>query len=609
MGMQHPEETPTIFGLDVKLTGTVIGTAESVDYSSGQKTTKVNTCHNAFDGNLNTFFASWERSYTWAGLDLGSPHVITRVGWSPRNDGQGEGRVVLGVFEGANSPDFMDALPLYVITEPGTIGTISYAAVNCSKGFRYVRYIGPSDARCNIAELEFYGHQGEGNDSLLYKVTNLPTVSIHTLNGEIPYDKEHQIVSQLTIVSDSGLLSEPGTTRERGNASRGFPKKPYRIKFDKKQHVLDAPAKAKKWTLINNYGDKTLMRNLLAFELSKRLGMPYTPYGTLVDVMLNGEYKGCYQLCDQVQVHKKRVDIEEMTTQDNQGTELTGGYLIEIDAYASSEASWFMSSKNNPVTIKSPDEDSITSQQYDYIRARFNTLEKSWRTYLDKNTFLRHFLVGELSGNTDTYWSVFMYKERDDEMFYTGPVWDFDLAFENDNRTYPVNNKSDYIYRSGGSCAGNMKTFVDNIVIKDAASKAQLVEIWDEARQNGLNEANMVAFIDSLEEVLQQSQQLNFKRWPIMNQKVHQNPRLWGSFAAEVENVRRFMRERIAWMDNRLNYVFVPNAIASTHIDFFQPYQVFTLQGKACGEELKGLPPGIYIVRQGAAARKVAVGL
>ena len=283
---------------DEKLTGRPIGTEVSVDYSNGSASTTVNTVAMAFDGDLNTCFASYDRSYTWAGLALGKPYVISRVGWSPRNDGLGEGRVVLGVFEGANSEDFMDALPLYIISERGTIGLISHADVTCSKGFRYVRYVGPADARCNIAELEFYGHEGEGDESHLAQLTNLPTVSIHTLNNEIPYDKEHQIVSQLTIISDNGtkLLSEPGTTRERGNASRGFPKKPYRIKFDKKQRVLDAPAKAKKWTLINNYGDKTLMRNLLAFELSKRLGMTYTPYGTAVDVLLNGEYKGCYQL-------------------------------------------------------------------------------------------------------------------------------------------------------------------------------------------------------------------------------------------------------------------------------------------------------------------------
>ena len=595
---------------DDKLTGTVIGTLESVDYSNtSAPSLTVNTRDCAFDGDLKTFFASYERSYTWTGLDLGTPHVITRVGWSPRNDSQGEKRVLLGVFEGANREDFMDALPLYVIDEKGTIGTISYADVNCSRGFRYVRYVGPSDARCNIAELEFYGYAGEGDDSHLYQVTNLPTVTIHTLNGEIPYDKEHDIVSQLTIISDNGtkLLSEPGGTRERGNASRDFPKKPWRIKFDKKQNVLDAPAKAKKWTLINNYGDKTLMRNLLAFELSHRMGMSYTPYGTAVDVLMNGEYKGCYQLCDQIDINKNRVPITEMTPEDNDGDALTGGYLIEVDAYANKETSWFNSNKGNPVTIKSPDDNEITPQQSQYIKNYFNTMEQQWSTYLDLNSFLRHFLVGELSGNTDTYWSVYMYKERNDSKLYTGPVWDFDLAFNNDKRIYPVNQKTDYIYRSGGSCAGKMKTFVDNIVVSNNAAKQQLLQIWDEVRQAGLTETNVVSFIDDWEQQLQQSQRLNFLRWPILSQRVHQNPQALGSYAKEVDVVRQYMKERIAWMDKKLGYTYEPSGIQETRLDMSKPLQIFTLSGQPCGQSLQNLSPGIYVVKQGQQARKIVV--
>ena len=598
-----------VYGDDL-LKGTVIGTIETVNYqNSSDRSNTVNTRKNAFDGDLNTFFASYDRSYTWTGLDLGSAHVITRVGWSPRNDGVGEQRVVLGVFEGANREDFMDALPLYVIPENGKIGMMSYADVQCSRGFRYVRYIGPADARCNIAELEFYGHPGAGDDSHLYQVTNLPTVSIHTLNNEIPNDKVNQVVSQLTIISDDGtnLLSEPGATRERGNASRDFPKKPYRIKFDKKQNVLDAPAKAKKWTLINNYGDKTLMRNLLAFELSRRMGLSYTPYGTAVDVLLNGEYKGCYQLCDQVEIDKNRVAITEMTPEDNQGSALTGGYLIEVDAYANQEKSWFNSNKGNPVTIKSPDEDEITANQKQYIRNFFNQMENNWAAYLDLNSFLRHFLVGELSGNTDTYWSVFMYKQRDENLMHVGPVWDFDLAFHNDKRIYPVNTKSDYIYRSGGSCAGNMRNFVDNIVVKDAAAKRKMLEIWDEARQSGLTEENLLAYIDHWATVLQQSQHLNFLRWPILNQKVHQNVVAKGSFQAEVDVVKTFMKERIAWMDKKLGYTYKPNGINELRLDMAQPYQVFSLSGQPYGSSVDNLPPGIYVVRQGTAAKKIVV--
>lgn len=598
-----------VYGDDL-LMGTVIGTTETVNYqNTSDRSNTVNTRENAFDGNLNTFFASWERSYTWTGLDLGEAHVITRVGWSPRNDSQGEKRVLLGVFEGANREDFMDALPLYVIPENGKIGTMSYADVQCSRGFRYVRYIGPADARCNIAELAFYGHPGAGDNSRLYQVTNLPTVSIHTLNGEIPYDKEHQIVSQLTIISKDGtkLLSESGTTRERGNASRDFPKKPWRIKFDKKQNVLDAPAKAKKWTLINNYGDKTLMRNLVAFEVSRRMGMAYTPYGTAVDVLLNGEFKGCYQLCDQVTINKNRVNITEMTPDDNQGIALTGGYLIEVDAYAYNEKSWFNSNKGNPVTIKSPDEDEITANQKQYIRNFFNKMENQWSVYLDVNSFLRHFLVGEFSGNTDTYWSVFMYKERDEDLLRVGPVWDFDLAFNNDQRIYPVNNHKDYIYRDGGSCAGNMKTFVDNIVVKDATAKRQLVEIWDEARRSGLTEENLLACVDHWASELEQSQRLNFLRWPVLNQRVHQNPPIKGSFQAEVEVVRTFIKERLLWMDKKLGYTYIPNGINELRLDMAQPYQVYSLSGQPYGNSIESLPSGIYVIRQGIKTQKIVV--
>ena len=546
-----------------------------------------------------------DKNNNWSGLDLGAPHVITKVGWASSKP------VQLGVFEGANSPDFMDALPIYLIEENADDAGMTYADISCSRGFRYVRYFSPASARGQVPELEFYGHQGEGDDSHFFQVTNLPTVVIHTLNDEKPYDKVHEIVSQLSIISDNGtkLLSEPGTIRERGNASRDFPKKPYRIKFDKKQHVLNAPAKAKKWTLINNYGDKTLMRNLLAFELSRRLGMPYTPFGTAVDVLLNGEYKGCYQLCDQIQVHKNRVEVTEMKPEDNEGSALTGGYLVEVDAYAKSEKLWFKSANGNPVTIKSPSEDSITVEQKNYIIDHFNTMEWDLDRYLDKNTFLRHFLVGELSGNTDTYWSVYMYKERDDEKMYTGPVWDFDLAFDNDQRTYPVCDKSDFIYRSGGSCTGNMKLLADIVALQNDESQSMMLDIWDEARHRNLTEESLVAYIDKLESELDHSQRLNYLRWDNLNKKVHQNVKTWGSYKAEVENVRRFMKERLQWMDHRLCYTYIPsgNGIQDIHVDMTQPYEVYSLSGQSCGHSLDALRPGIYIIRQASKSRKVVI--
>ena len=84
-----------------------------------------------------------------------------------------------------------------------------------------------------------------------------------------------------------------------------------------------------------------MMRNILAFEISRRVGAKYTPYCQPVDVIFNGEYRGCYQLCDQLDVREGRVDITEMKPQDNSGEALTGGYLIEVDANAGTEPCHF----------------------------------------------------------------------------------------------------------------------------------------------------------------------------------------------------------------------------------------------------------------------------
>lgn len=554
---------------DTPLTGTVIGTELSYDYSSGRQSTTVNTRENAFDGDLSTYFASYQRSGTWVGLDLGAPHVITRVGWSPRNDAFGPRRTQLSVFEGANREDFLDAVPLFMTSEQGEVGSMSYADVRVTRAFRYVRYVGPNDSRCNVAEVAFYGDLSEGSDDRFYQLTNLPVVVVHVEDAREPVNKTTELPAYVSIISKDGakILSDTCSFRLRGNASKDFPKKPYRLKFDQKHHVLGSPAKAKKWTLINNYGDKTLMRNILAFDLSRRLGLAYTPFCQPVDLVVNGEYKGCYQLCDQIEVHKDRVEIDEMDATCSNGDELTGGYLIEVDAYAYDEACYFYSNKGNPVTIKSPDSDVILSAQKNYIKRAFNNLEtalfasnykdetRGYRRYLDLDSFLRHFLVGELSGNTDTYWSMYLYKPRSEEQFFVGPVWDFDLAFENDNRTYPICNQQDYIYASKGSYAGEMRSFVNRIVKTDANASRQLKDMWAELRLSRVIDVDSLqSLVDQQAELLESSQQLNFKRWNIMNSYVHQNPRLWGSYANEVKNVRDYIARRVQWMDKKLGF-------------------------------------------------------
>lgn len=558
-------------GPDGSLPGAIIGTKYSVDYGNGSQSTTVNTKANVFDRKFETFFASHERSMTWVGLDLGEKHVITKIGYAPRN-GHAK-RVMLAVIQGANKHDFSDAVPIHVIQEPGKQGEMNFATVNCSRGFRYVRYVSPNDVRCNLAELAFYGNKGEGNDTQFYQVTNLPTVVINTHQGAEVTSKEQEISSNVYVIGDNGKYMHYGEKtgiRGRGNASWGFAQKPYRLKFDKKTKLLDAPAEAKKWTLISPYGDKSLMRNMLAFEISRRVGAKYTPYCQPVDVIFNGEYRGCYQLCDQIDVRKGRVDIKEMKPEDNTGEALSGGYLIEIDANASSEPCHFWSSKGIPVTIKSPDDDKITSQQKKYIQEAFNNLEtrvfsdnfihESWGyyKYFDIDSFLKHFIVGELSGNTDTYWSTYMYKERGDDKIYTGPVWDFDIAFDNDSRTHTeLNNPTGYLYSSGtASFAGgnNMQQFVTRIVKLDPVANARLKEMWAELRNSGvITPESLVQWVNDTEQYLDQSQKLQYTRWNNLNFNVNMNYQALGSYPAEVDVVRKFINRRVTDLDKIIN--------------------------------------------------------
>lgn len=619
-----------------KLTGTPIGTSEGFNYELGA--VEYDIAYRLFDGDHNTYFATYERSYTWAGLDLGTPHVITRVGWAPRKDPIATGRVVLAVIQGANRPDFLDALPLYIITEEGAYDRMDYGDVDCSRGFRYVRYVGPNDARCNLAELEFYGIPGEGDDSHLFQFTNLPTVAINTVDSEEPYDKEHEIESNVIIIDNHRIdTDKPAGVRERGNASRAFPKKPWRIKFDKKQQILNAPASAKKWTLINNYGDKTLMRNIISFEIARRLGMEYVPFCRPVDVVLNGEYKGCYQLCDQVDVRPSRVDVTEMETSDIRLPELTGGYLLEIDGYADQEApdEWFMTSRGLPVTIKSPD-DGGTEEQYNYIKDYMNYFEEllyaadfadqvsGYRSVLDIDSFLKHFITGELSGNTDTYWSTYIYKDRNDPTLYVGPVWDFDLGFDNDNRTYPVDQFSTYLFdTSSASAAGSMREHVRRIIYRDPATRSDITRIWSLARNDrSLTAGSLNEYVDATAELIGASQRLNFMRWPILNQMVHQNPRALGSFDAEVNAVKQYITKRFTRLDALMHYdpdlsSVGENTVAGSFVkvegrrivgDSY--FEVFSLDGVRVyeGDAATGeLALGIYIVRQGHDATKVAI--
>jgi hypothetical protein len=162
-----------------------------------------------------------------------------------------------------------------------------------------------------------------------------------------------------------------------------------------------------------------------------------------------------------------------------------------------------------------------------------------------------------------------MYKQRNDDKFYFGPVWDFDIAYDNDSRTYPVNNKTDWVYRSGGSAANGVKNLIDRM-IADPELYKELRETYSYYRDYGIiTEEKLLKVVDDYVLELDQSQVLNFKRWDIINKWVHMINHNTGSYQGEVNIVKNFISKRIAWMDAKLNYV--PNPVSPITIRFNKP--------------------------------------
>lgn len=535
----------------------------------------------AFDGDGNTFYMSNQASHAWVGLDLGSKHIITRFRWL-NSPGTYDMKFYIpwayktvkkafsfqAIIEGANSSDFSDAVPLYMITEESSVASWQETLIKTTRGFRYVRYVGPNSSFGKISDIEFYGFEGAGDDSQLYQISNLPTVSVHVTTGEDPINKVDELLSYSSVVSESGtkIVEGSSTLRLRGNSTMKFDKKPYRLKFDEKQKMPSCSYKARKWCLVPNLDDKSLMRNMIGFEVSQSVGLEYTPYCQPVDLVVNGEYKGNYQLCDLVSVNKNRIDIEEIDTEAHSDASQFG-WFIEIDKLANEEptGNWFNSAKGIPVTIKSPDSKEINSLYLDAIKTHFDKLEScvynaqldtltGVRHYLDMDSFERYFLASEFMVNSDAYHSIFLHKHIKDDRFYVGPVWDLNLSMNNDSRFYDVNSRKRWSYFESSADAGTIRTFLTKMFDNDPTILQEVKNLWATIRNSDAVSTDRLLFvIDSLATDLHSSQEQNFKRWDVLSDKLFWNKYSYGSFQGEINALKNAISGRVNWMDGMLN--------------------------------------------------------
>ena len=287
-------------------------------------------------------------------------------------------------------------------------------------------------------------------DAMSYSGT-LPVMFINT-EGAVPITSKEEYVYADYYVDNMGIegIENVGSQdapqlmeiRGRGNYTwSDFDKKPYRIKLDQKTPLLGMK-RNKHFALLAHPDDKLgFLRNTVGFELSRRLGLAWTPAQQPVEVVLNGDYLGLYMLTEIIRVEPDRVNITEQANYETNRFLITGGWLVEIDNYLEEEQIRTVEGNGNSIwsTYKSPE--LLSDEQRTYLTGLINTANaaiyvndktnNSWEKYIDPDTLACFYLTQELLDDTESFHgSCYWHKENGDStriMF--GPVWDFGNAF------------------------------------------------------------------------------------------------------------------------------------------------------------------------------------
>ena len=375
--------------------------------------------------------------------------------------------------------------------------------------------------------------------------TGLPFVILDTPGGApITSKTEWMEGATLTILNPDLSVDYQGTlsVKGRGNSTwTQFPKKPYALKLDGKSEILGMP-RHKRWCLLANWMDRTMIRNDVAFEISRRTGLDWTPSGRFVELILNGSHVGNYYLCEQIKVDENRVNIASLGKKVTEGEELTGGYLMECDLWYDEDFKFMSPIHNVPWQFKDPDEinEAQFNYMYDYV-SRFEAAlfqddryaAREYLDYIEPETFVDWWIVNELAQNSEINQpkSAYIYKDRGGKL-KAGPVWDFDWG------TFVPKDKYNYV-------AMGQKYYFHRL-FQDKEIRRIIKERWNSFK-GGL--ATIPDYVDAISSTLYASDAINSLMWPI-NRDTNQDETL--SYHDAVERLKKAFREKYDWLDSNI---------------------------------------------------------
>ncbi len=402
----------------------------------------------------------------------------------------------------------------------------------------------------------------KGEAPITYEVFEM---EIQVVNNAPIVSKESSDYLNCSVTIDGkGILDNyQGTARIRGRGNSSwlwYDKKPYRIKLDESSEILGLK-KNRDWVLLPNYRDPTNLMNAFGFEVADWLGLPFTNHTRYVEVTLNGDYIGLYQLTEQVEQGSNRVDIDD-----------TDGLLISLDADDGPELSpnagdnFWSTLFELPLSVKYP-EDPTPDQIY-AIRNDFAKLEQAINFYnydsvaalLDIPSFIDYLIVQELVYNVeiDAPRSVFMFRDKGGK-YIMGPVWDFDAGFDFDWSTMVTGhnffNAQELVLgtnpanHTNGYRISNFFTqmFRNNQFVQEYKAR------WNEVKDSIFEHAWVV--MEDYMTNLQDAMARDYERWPIDK-----------NYTTEINRMETWLSDRISYLTTVINN-YPSGTVATTKTD------------------------------------------
>ena len=391
---------------------------------------------------------------------------------------------------------------------------------------------------------------------------------------------EPKILASMQMMSANEMIYDGNIGIEiRGSSSQSFDKKSYGFEtWDSESNdmnfALAGFPEEEDWIFYGPFSDKSLMRNVLIYQLSNEMGR-YATRTEFSEVSINGEYQGLYVLMEKMKRDKNRVDVSKLKDDD-----ITGGYIIKIDKTTgesigtdfsfSSLYDGFGESRGTQkikFLYEYPDAEDLSDQQKAYIQGYYHGFEQAlkssqfadetngYQKYIDVPSFIDFFILNELSHNVDGFRiSTYMHKDKGEKL-KMGPIWDFNLAFG--NADYCLGETTDdWAYKFNEYCPNDIYRvpFWWGRLLEDPAFVAALQLRWTELRASVLSQTKVQSKIatHSANLTYSHSAQRNFDTFDVLGTYLWPNFFVGDTFEEEVNYLDDWVLQRLQWMDTAI---------------------------------------------------------